>query len=161
MAGVFGSFDLANNGGAQFAVGVSGIPGAVVSTELASVDKSWTAGGRLGYLVAPDTLVYMLAGYTTTSFNPVSYNIFSQVTGTASLPDFHGVTVGGGFEKLIFDNFSARAEYRNTQPRDPVRLSGAGARQHQRAAHGQYGPIPAGLSAADEMSGIACVGIGE
>ncbi len=115
VAGVFGSFDLASNGGAQFSVGVSAIPGAVVSTDLASVDKSWTAGGRLGYLVAPDTLIYMLAGYTVTGFNPVSYNIFSQVTGTASLPDFHGVTVGGGFEKLIFDNFSARAEYRNTR----------------------------------------------
>ena len=45
----------------------------------------------------------------------MSYNIFSQVTGTASLPDFHGITVGGGFEKLIFDYFSARAEYRNTR----------------------------------------------
>jgi outer membrane immunogenic protein len=115
VAGVFGSFDLGNNGGAQFSIGVGGVPGAVVSTDLASVDKSWTAGGRLGYLVAPDALVYMLAGYTTTSFNPVSYNIFSQVTGTASLPDFHGITVGGGFEKLIFDYFSARAEYRNTR----------------------------------------------
>ena len=86
----------------------------MVSTDLASVDKSWTAGGRLGYLVAPDALIYMLAGYTTTAFNPVSYNVLGQVTGTASLPDFHGITVGGGFEKLIFDNFSARAEYRNT-----------------------------------------------
>jgi outer membrane immunogenic protein len=111
VAGVFGSFDLGNNGGARAAIDVTGTN---VSTDLASIDKSWTAGGRLGYLIAPDTLLYMLGGYTVTSFNPVSYDIDTLVAGTASLPDFHGITVGGGFEKLITGNISARAEYRNT-----------------------------------------------
>ena len=75
VAGVFGSFDLGNNGRARVGDRRGGYRGRCVSTDLASIDKSWTAGGRLGYLIAPDTLIYMLAGYTVTSFNPVSYNI--------------------------------------------------------------------------------------
>ena len=40
---------------------------------------------------------------------------FAAAAGTADLPNFHGATFGGGFEKLITDNVSVRAEYRNTR----------------------------------------------
>jgi outer membrane immunogenic protein len=114
VAGVFGNFDVGTNGTANFAVG-AGVAGPVISADVAAMDKSWTAGGRLGYLIAPDALLYGLAGYTMTSFHPVSYNLFNIAMGTAPLPDFHGITIGAGFEKLIVDNLSVRAEYRNTR----------------------------------------------
>jgi outer membrane immunogenic protein len=111
VAGIFGSYEFASNGNARFAIDVAG---ADFSTDMASVDQSWTLGGRAGYLIAPDALVYGLAGYTKTTFHQVSYDLLF-VAGTAVLPDFHGLTLGGGFEKLITDNVSMRAEYRNTR----------------------------------------------
>jgi outer membrane immunogenic protein len=117
VAGVFGNFDVGTNGTANFSIGAgAGAAGPIVSTDVAAIDKSWTAGGRVGYLIAPDALLYGLAGYTMTSFHPVSYDLFfGTAMGTAPLPDFHGTTIGGGFEKLIADNLSVRAEYRNTR----------------------------------------------
>jgi outer membrane immunogenic protein len=114
VAGVFASADFAGTGNAHLAVG--GFFGSTghVSAEAASIDNSWSAGGRLGYLIAPDALLYGLAGFTTTSFHSVSYNFGSSLSGTASPSDFHGITLGLGFEKLITDTLSARFEYRNT-----------------------------------------------
>jgi outer membrane immunogenic protein len=111
VAGIFGSYEFANNGNARFAIDVVGTD---ISTDLASIDQSWTLGGRAGYLIAPNALLYGLAGYTKTSFHQVSYDLV-VVAGTAVLPDFHGITLGGGLEKLITDNASMRAEYRNTR----------------------------------------------
>ena len=112
VVGAFGLFDLGSNGGTRLAVGAPGL--GAFSTDLAAVERSWTAGGRAGYLAAPDTLVYGLAGYTSATFHPISYNLgFAMGTGPA--PEFHGATVGGGFEKLFTNNFSARMEYRHTR----------------------------------------------
>lgn len=115
VAGIFGNFDVASNGNARFAIEATAPIGSIISTDVAAIDKSWTAGGRVGYLISPDALLYGLAGYTMTSFHSVSYNLFGAAVGTANLPDFRGVTIGGGFEKLIADNVSVRAEYRNTR----------------------------------------------
>ncbi len=117
IAGVFGLFDFGGNGNAHFTVN-GFVGGGSVSSEAASIDESWTAGGRLGYLIVPDALVYGLAGYTTANFHSVTYSIAGEgdaLAGTASTSVFHGVTVGGGFEKLITDSLSARFEYRNTR----------------------------------------------
>jgi len=66
-------------------------------------DWSWSIGGRVGYLVAPNVLTYLNAGYTQTHFKPV--DIFDRVdngglfTGI-QLPGqtFNGVFVGSGVE---------------------------------------------------------------
>jgi outer membrane immunogenic protein len=128
VAGVFGLFDFGGNGNARFAFGFSGFPGGgggSVSGEASSIDNSWTAGGRIGYLIAPDALVYGLAGYTTTNFHSVTYDL-GEIAGTTSASDFHGVTVGGGFEKLITDSLSTRFEYRNTRYDKQIGFSAPG-----------------------------------
>ena len=112
VAGIFGVLDVGSNGTAKFAIAVAGQ--SIVSTDLVAIDKSWTAAGRIGYLISPDALLYVLAGYTTTTFHPVTYDLLGAA-GTADLPNFHGVTIGGGFEKLLTDHVSVRAEYRNTR----------------------------------------------
>jgi outer membrane immunogenic protein len=114
VAGVFGLVDLGTNGNVTLTVSANSGAGAF-SSQVAAVDWSWTAGGRLGYLIAPDALVYGLAGYTTTSFHPIFYNLGVGFTGTASMTDMHGITFGGGFEKLLTDAISASVEYRNTR----------------------------------------------
>src|SRR3954451_9823177 len=73
-------------------------------------------GGRVGYLTAPDTLVFASVGYANAGMDPTTANI---VIGGASeglvLIDgkrFSGVFVGGGIETKIWDSLSLRAEYR-------------------------------------------------
>ena len=111
VVGAFGLFELGSNGNRKITAGAGG---GTISGDIPAVERSWTVGGRGGYLVAPDTLVYALAGYTGTTFHSVTYNV-AVITGTAHSPEFHGATVGAGFEKLFTDNVSARLEYRHTQ----------------------------------------------
>jgi outer membrane immunogenic protein len=114
VVGAFALFDLGTNGASRFAI-APGTP-IGVSTDLPAIERSWTAGVRAGYLLTPDALAYWLAGYTETSFHPVSYNLGVGVAaGTGTTPVFHGLTLGGGFEKLFAPYLSARAEYRHTQ----------------------------------------------
>jgi outer membrane immunogenic protein len=40
-----------------------------------TLDRSWTVGGRAGFLTSPDVLLYGLAGYTETRFDNWSYEI--------------------------------------------------------------------------------------
>jgi outer membrane immunogenic protein len=109
---VFGLFDLGSNGATGLTIAAPGF--GAISSDVVAVERSWTVGGRAGYLAAPDTLIYGLAGYTGTTFRAISYNL-GFATGTGPTPEFRGVTVGGGFEKLFTNNVSARAEYRHTQ----------------------------------------------
>ena len=117
VAGVFGLVDIGANGNARLTIN-GFVGGGSISSEVSSIDNSWTAGGRIGYLIAPDALVYALAGYSVTNFHSVTYELTPQFgppfSGTASASAFHGVTFGGGFEKLITGALSARVEYRNT-----------------------------------------------
>ncbi|HLH92236.1 MAG TPA: outer membrane beta-barrel protein [Xanthobacteraceae bacterium] len=112
VVGAFGLLDLGSNGNRQVSAGSGG--GGTISGNIPAVERSWTVGGRAGFLVAPDTLVYALAGYTGTTFHAVTYNLIAAA-GTAQSPEFHGATVGAGFEKLFTDNLSARLEYRHTE----------------------------------------------
>lgn len=111
VLGVFGLVDANTNGGVKFTASATGAGS--LSSDLASVSWSWTAGGRVGYLVAPNTLVYALAGYTGLSLRAVTYDLLG-VTGTGPTPQYHGATFGGGFERYFTDTVSARAEYRGT-----------------------------------------------
>ena len=121
VVGVFGLVDFGGNGRRHFTISA---PGGTITTELPAVERSWTVGGRAGYLVAPDTLVYALAGYSGTTIQRVSYNL-AVASGTIPATEFHGATFGGGFEKLFTQNVSARVEYRHTRL-DNVSLAASG-----------------------------------
>ncbi|MBJ7535123.1 porin family protein [Rhodomicrobium vannielii ATCC 17100] len=70
---------------------------------------SWTAGGRLGYLVNTSTLAYVLGGYTDATFE-------LSVPGFGSADDnFTGWTVGGGLETRLSGNWYVKGEYRFTE----------------------------------------------
>ncbi len=64
-------------------------------------------------LLASDVLGYVLAGYTHTEFSDARLSATGQSV-TLRFPSFEGLTIGGGFEKLISHNLSLRAEYRYT-----------------------------------------------
>lgn len=126
--------DLPGCGGHFIAVGVyqgcvlglfgAGVPG----TDLASVELRWDASvrGRLGYLVAPNLLLYVTGGvawqnvrstgvcgpflvsdYCNTAFGVAvgSQSITNSTTRT-------GGTVGGGLEGKLYGNWLLRGEYR-------------------------------------------------
>ncbi len=93
---------------------------------------SWTAGGRLGYLITPRTLVYGLGGYSqmhidadaTQDDNLNRVKALADVAAVAGGPGAHfsedldGWTVGGGIEtKLdaIDKRLSFKIEYRYSQ----------------------------------------------
>jgi opacity protein-like surface antigen len=102
----------------------------------------WTLGARLGYLATPDTLVYLLAGYTQADFDDPTFsasrnpevaarysngmdNVFAagSVGGEGSsfsdpsvdLDTFSGFTVGIGMETRLDHNWGLKLEYRFTQ----------------------------------------------
>lgn len=85
------------------------------------MDYMWTIGGRIGYLPTPDTLVYILAGYTQAEFDDpsitLSYGGESETFGT-SLDTFSGWTVGVGMETRLDSNWGLKLEYRFTQLND-------------------------------------------
>lgn len=111
VVGVFGLVDIATNGGAR--ISAAAVGGDVLASDLAAVQWGWTVGGRVGYLVTPNTLVYLLGGYSGTTLHSVSYG-FAGLDGTGPTPQYRGATFGGGFERFFTDTVSARAEYRVT-----------------------------------------------
>ncbi|WP_258761941.1 outer membrane protein [Bradyrhizobium arachidis] len=113
VIGAFGLIDVATNGGASITATGAGAGGTITS-DLASVKWAWTVGGRAGYLVSPETLVYVLGGYSGSTARSVSYDLFGAIQSTSPEREYHGATIGGGFERFFSDRISARAEYRMT-----------------------------------------------
>lgn len=80
-------------------------------------DNEWTVGGRLGYIVAPRTLAYVLVGYTQTEYdvtgldNALIAPLFTSSHGGAT---FDGITVGGGIEFAMTGNIFLGLEYQHT-----------------------------------------------
>lgn len=66
---------------------------------------AFDVSARAGYLVTPKTLVYVRGGYE---------NMRARVSNDVARghDTFDGWSVGGGVERAIFDNVSARVEYR-------------------------------------------------
>jgi outer membrane immunogenic protein len=81
-----------------------------------NLTDSWTAGGRAGYLVNPNTLVYGLGGYTEAHFD--------LPTG-AHNSTFTGWTAGAGFETSIAGPWYLKGEYRFTQLGEQTLYSGS------------------------------------
>jgi outer membrane immunogenic protein len=74
------------------------------------VNHTWNVGGRLGFLVTPDVLLYGVGGYTRASI----YNSI-QVPYGPKLDDFDspkGYFVGGGGEMKLRKGLSLKVEYR-------------------------------------------------
>lgn len=86
------------------------------SVELKSV---WSLGGRLGYVVAPNLMLYGLGGYTQAKLDgqvDLSYfdfATFGETSVSVQAPDrLHGFFLGAGGEVKVTDNVALRLEYR-------------------------------------------------
>ena len=79
-----------------------------------TLDNSWTAGGRVGYILTNDNLVYGLIGFTQAQIQNLKF-AFGEDHFTIGTPTFDGVTTGLGFEKRVTDHLSFRGEYRYTR----------------------------------------------
>ena len=113
LVGILGSYDRSAS---QAEIGAT-IGGNSVSAELLSLDSSWTIGARAGWALSGDVLIYGLAGYTRLSLSDTTLSGAGQSI-TLNFPALDGITVGGGFEKMISDTVSLRAEYRYTALED-------------------------------------------
>jgi outer membrane immunogenic protein len=99
VAGVFFDYDFADIGSKATFTNF-GKTKSISST----LTDSWTAGGRLGYLVNANTLVYALGGYTQAHFDmPFKLN-----------GDFDGWTLGAGIETALGGSWFLKGEYRYT-----------------------------------------------
>lgn len=76
-------------------------------------DGEWSIGGRLGYLVAPRTLTYVLAAYTQTEYKitglPSDFEVPEGVSFKSNIK-MDGVTLGAGVEYAMGGGFFAGLE---------------------------------------------------
>lgn len=75
------------------------------------LDMSWAIGGRLGYLVNQQTLVYAMAGYTQAQFSDMSATQGGTAIGSVSVPDAKGWMVGLGTEMALTDKLGLDLSY--------------------------------------------------
>jgi outer membrane immunogenic protein len=78
---------------------------------------SWAAGGRIGYLVTPQLLTFVSAGFTEAKFNGLSYvSLFTGLPTGLAIPSqrYHGWFIGGGTEYALnwFPGLFWKTEYR-------------------------------------------------
>lgn len=73
-------------------------------------------GGRIGYLTAPDTLLFVSGGYANAGLSDTRFDLrFNNTTIDSAVIDgkrFSGGFIGGGIETRINDSLSLKAEYR-------------------------------------------------
>ena len=80
LIGAFADYDWM---GQDFSVRLTGLDdngSGRVSVHLMSLDNSWTAGGRGGYLLANDVLAYGLLGFTRAEINDVAKAIWHPLS---------------------------------------------------------------------------------
>jgi outer membrane immunogenic protein len=105
----------------QWVIGVQGDIGTTgLDTELnipaaggnlidAQPDLTASASVRAGFLPTPDTLVYVIGGYSY-----AHYNVSTSFLGNFD-EDYNGFHIGGGIETRLTHNITGRIEYRYTQ----------------------------------------------
>jgi outer membrane immunogenic protein len=114
VVGAFGDYDGGNlRGVSDFLAGVG--------TEVQSA--AWSAGGRVGAVIAPRVLTYFDGGWTQAHFNSVSYN--SPIAGggptglSLAAQTYNGWFIGSGFEYAIdwlpISGLFLKTEYRYSQ----------------------------------------------
>jgi outer membrane immunogenic protein len=118
LVGAFADFDFGIDhshtlNGTTLATGLNG-----VETNSASsfrIGNSWNVGGRLGYLINEQVLIFATGGYSQLQLDgEAGFGI-----ATTDLPDrLHGYFVGGGLDFMVLPNIILRAEYRYTDYED-------------------------------------------
>jgi len=79
------------------------------------VEDMWSVGGRLGYLLTHDTLLFVSAGYSRANVSDLTFNVSGLGGGVvAAVGSFDGYFIGGGAELKITEALSLKAEYRYT-----------------------------------------------
>ncbi len=96
--GVFGDYSWFNN--VDSSIRIFGYPGRI------SYDNILFVGGRLGYVIQPNLMVYTLLGWT--SMDSSTTFLGHKV----NLGDFSGTTFGGGMETHLSDSLRLGMEYR-------------------------------------------------
>ena len=92
-----------------------------------SLEQGWDVGGRIGFLLTPETLAYGLLAW--------SHQDFEISTPFGGLEwDADGYAVGGGLETVLGGNWTLKGEYRYTQY-DPLDLFGLGLINLEPATH--------------------------
>ena len=126
LIGAFGDYEAGAINGTQ------DFPGAVGSERESA---TWSAGGRIGLLIAPRVLSYVDGGWTQAHFDQVSYNFAFPGGGATGLTlaaqTYNGWFVGGGFEYALdwlpFPGLFLKTEYRYSQYATAnVPITGAG-----------------------------------
>ena len=114
VVGVFFDYDFANIESSL----------SVFDTKIShTLTDSWTVGGRVGYLVNANTLVYGLAGYTGAHFD--TSLPFTLPSGLTYNGDYSGWTAGAGIETNLGGSWFLKGEYRFTQLDAKTLLSGS------------------------------------
>lgn len=107
VIGVFADYDWFNDVSNTINLSAGGF-GASTSVKL---DNQWTVGGRLGAMVTPGTMAYVLAGYT--NLETSDFSITTPFgNGVGAIGDFSGWVFGGGIEAQISGPLAMKIEYR-------------------------------------------------
>jgi outer membrane immunogenic protein len=77
-------------------------------------DDEWSIGGRLGYLVSPQTVAYGLVAFTSADTS-ISTSSSTPIKGLEDGVNFHGYTLGVGAESFVTRDVSLKLEGRWTQ----------------------------------------------
>ena len=101
LAGVFVDYTFGSHGDS----GLANEPGTGGVSYTVDVDSAWAVGGRLGYLVRPETLIYVSGGYTET-------DIDLRSNGQRFEEDHGGYFIGGGLAHHLRDGLVLTADYR-------------------------------------------------
>jgi outer membrane immunogenic protein len=96
VAGIFSDYTF---GDTKDSYSVFGVP------ITANYDNIWAVGGRLGYLVLPNTLLFATGGYTNADLR------LSNEGGSLKY-NLDGYFVGGGLEQKLADHVFFKVEYR-------------------------------------------------
>jgi len=111
LFGLFAEYNVSSMEGESALL--PGLPGGM--TFGLEKDDEWSVGGRIGYIVAPRTLAYVMAAYTQTDYNLTGFDAASlagfDVKDSAT---FDGVTVGAGVEFALTGNVFLGMEYAHT-----------------------------------------------
>ena len=78
----------------------------------ANAKRDLYVGGRVGFAVAPSTLLYAKAGYTNARFKVNYTDTATPANNTSAATNLDGVRVGAGVEQKLGTNLYAKAEYR-------------------------------------------------
>ena len=75
------------------------------------LDMTWAIGGRLGYLLTPQTLAYIMVGYTQAQFSDMSASVGGTSIGSLSVPEAKGWMLGVGAEMALTDKLGLDLSY--------------------------------------------------